>query len=59
MKIQYQFTITIDFDAAKAVSEKGDIYMNSVMESCEEFAQDLNAWLEKQPLVDGCRMQKV
>jgi len=59
MKLVYQFTIAINFDAEKAISEHGQVYVQSVQESARELAENLAEFLEKQPLVEGCRMEKV
>lgn len=57
MKLQYTFTVDINFDAQRAV-DMGPAYTLAFEESVHEFAEELNAWLERHPLIQGARMQK-
>lgn len=58
-KLQFQFSITVDFDAEKAISEKGPAYQQAFKESAEEFAKELGEFLEKHPFVEGCKLKAV
>lgn len=57
MKHEFTFTVTIEIDAQKAL-EKGPKYVEAFSESANEFADEMNEWLEKHPFVQSARMSK-
>lgn len=54
--LQYTFTITIDFNAEKAIEQPA--YFKAFEESADEFASELNEFLKKHPLIQASQMQK-
>lgn len=58
MGVKYDFLITIDINAEELLSEKGPQYAKAFQESCDEFTEEFNEFLEKHPLVHACRHSK-
>jgi hypothetical protein len=58
MKTEFQFTVTVNIDARKA-QEFGDGYLAAFQETADEFAAELNAFLDRHPFIQSSKMEKV
>ena len=57
MRYEFQLTIAIEFDAVKIAVEKCPRYTEGLKDSISEFAEELRAFIEKHPLVEGCKLK--
>ena len=57
MKITYSFELCLNIDQATVVSNKP--FVAAAIESVDEFVGELHAFIERQPLVEGCSVNKI
>lgn len=58
MDIEYDLKITVSVDVDKARILHGEKWLEALRESSDEFAQELNAFVDQHSFVKGCRMAK-
>lgn len=56
MKLHFDYRITIDCDIEKQQQLHGDQWALYFHESANEFATELNKFLESHPFIVGCAM---
>lgn len=56
--VSFQFTVTFEFDAEKALSEEGAAYVAGFHDSAHEFAEALRDYIARQPMIQSCQFTK-
>jgi hypothetical protein len=56
----FTFTIKFNFNPPETFEDYWELqrWLEAAEESSDEFARELNEWLNKHPLIEGCLMKK-